>query len=191
MTNFPYEQLAKNNLPSFRARGEINEQAVQNLLFTSLSTHATSGDLRMAWASATARVKASARLDDSGEAEHGLHCKHGEAARQDARNRASLQAAAFAVNLMREANRKGGKRAVAAQQPHTLLVAVAPRLQRRQFNQTRRQLECQLRRLLQVMRARGSASEVGASGCRVQHKQKVLPSCKTGEESLRLLWSGA
>ena len=56
----------------------------------------------------------------------------------------------------------------------TLLVAVAPRLQRRQFKQTRRQLECQLRRRLQVMRARGSASEVGASRCRVQHKTHDL-----------------
>ena len=42
----------------------------------------------------------------------------GEAARHDAFNRVPLQtAAAFAVNLARQANRKGGKRAGAAQQP--------------------------------------------------------------------------
>jgi hypothetical protein len=89
----------------------------------------------------------------------------------DARNRDPLQAeSAFVVNLTRQANGKGGKRAAAAQQPQSLLVAVAPRLQQRQFKQTRRQLECQLQRLLQVVRAHGSASKDGASGCRVQHK---------------------
>ena len=105
----------------------------------------------------------------------------GEAARHDACNRAPLQAAAaFAVNLTRQANRKGGKRAAAAQQPHTLLVAVAPRLQRRQFKQTRRQLQCQLRRRLQVMRARGSAPEVGESRCRVQHKTHDVAALQSG-----------
>jgi hypothetical protein len=95
----------------------------------------------------------------------------GEAARHDACNRAPLQAAAaFAVNLTRQAHRKGGKRAAAAQQPHTLLVAVAPRLQRRQFKETLRLLDCQLRGRLQVMRARGLTSENGASGGSVQHK---------------------
>ena len=69
-------------------------------------------------------------------------CCGGEAACHDARNRAPLQAtAAFAVNLTRQANGKGGKRAAAAQQPKSLLAAVAPRLQRCLFKQTRRQLE--------------------------------------------------
>jgi hypothetical protein len=109
----------------------------------------------------------------------------GEAARHDARNRAPLQtAAALAVNLARQTNRKGGQWAAATQQPHTLLVTVAPWLQRRQFKKTRLLLDCQLRWRLQVMRARGLTSEDGASGCRVQHKtHDVELQNKTNEES--------
>ena len=108
-------------------------------------------------------------------------CGDGEAARHDARNRAPLHAAAaFAVNLTRQATDKGGKRAAAAQQPQPLLAAEAPRLQRRQFKQTRRQLQCQLRRRVQVMRARGSASEDGASGYSVQHKTHDVTALQNG-----------
>ena len=98
--------------------------------------------------------------------------QHAEAAHQDVRDGTLLHGAVAFMSASGTSQAKGQnrKRAAAAQQPHTLLVAVAPRLQRRQFKQTRRQLECQLRRRLQVMRARGSASEVGASRCRVQHK---------------------
>jgi hypothetical protein len=133
------------------------------------------------------RVRAlTIRAAHGGQRQPAHRCQHaavrdGEAARHDARNSAPLQAAAaFAVNLTRQANDKGGKRAAAAQQPQPLLAAVAPRLQRRQFKQTRRQLECQLRRRLQVMRARGSASEDGASGCSVQHKTHDVTALQNG-----------
>ena len=77
---------------------------------------------------------------------------------------------------------KGQDRERAADDQHmqSLLVAVAPRLQRRQLKHTRRQLECQLRQRLQVMRARGSAPEDGASGCRVQHETQDKAELQSG-----------
>ncbi len=83
----------------------------------------------------------------------------------------------------RENNEEGaGPRAQScmAETARSLLVALAPRLQRRQFKQTRRQLECQLRLLLQVVRARGSASEDGARGCSVQYETQDMTALQNG-----------
>jgi hypothetical protein len=61
---------------------------------------------------------------------------------------------------------------------------VTPRLQRKcQIKQTRRQLESELRRRLQVMRARDSASEDAASGGDVQQQRQVEAELYNGRRT--------
>ena len=75
-------------------------------------------------------------------------------------------AAAFVVDDTGKAIRNKRKRAAAAQQPQTLVVA-APLRQRRKFKQALRRADAELRGRLQIMRMHGAAAEDGASSCDV------------------------
>ncbi len=93
------------------------------------------------------------------------------AAPHDAGHGSQLDAAAaFAsVDGADQALRQGRQRAADAQQLLALLVVAAPKLHGRTLEHARRQREQQLRRRLQVMRARAAAVEDGASSGGIQY----------------------
>jgi len=66
------------------------------------------------------------------------------------------------------------KRAAAAQQRQTLVVAV-PLRQRRELKPALRRADAELRGRLQIMRMHAAAAEDGASGCDVGHERENGP----------------